>query len=122
MAQSRRRGGGDLARLCLASGYIHHGEAPPIDVVAEIDVVATTLVAAGLLGLSGLADPLPIKDHKLLCSLGYRSNPHGALLQAEWLGTEGEVGTIWPDHLESGCIHHGEAPPIDVAPDRCRLR
>ena len=33
MAQSRRRGGGDLARLRLESGYIHHGEAPPIDVV-----------------------------------------------------------------------------------------
>ena len=31
MAQSRRRGGGDLARLRLESGYIHHGEASPID-------------------------------------------------------------------------------------------
>ena len=33
-AWSRRRGGGDLARLRLVpeSGYIHRGEAPPIDV------------------------------------------------------------------------------------------
>ena len=31
MAQSRRRGGGDLARLSLESGYIHHRKAPPID-------------------------------------------------------------------------------------------
>ena len=37
------------------------------------------------LGLSGQAGPLPINGNKLLGSLGYRSNPQGALLQAEWL-------------------------------------
>ena len=40
------------------------------------------------------AGPLPIKGNKLLRSLGYRSNPQRALLQAEWLGAEVEVGAI----------------------------
>ena len=53
------------------------------------------------LGLSGRAGPLPIKGNKLLGSLGYRSNPQGALLQAEWLGAEEEVGQIWPDSVWS---------------------
>ena len=46
MARSRRRGGGDLARLCLESGYIHHGEAPPIDVAigVEADAVSSKVI------------------------------------------------------------------------------
>ena len=44
------------------------------------------------LGLSGRAGQLYIKGNKLLRSLGYRSNPQGEMLQAEWLGAEGEVG------------------------------
>ena len=48
---------------------------------------------------SGLAGPLPIEGNILLGSLGYRSNPQGALLQAEWLRAEGEVGAIWPDSV-----------------------
>ena len=43
---------------------------------------------------SGRAGPLPIKGNKLLGSLGYRSNPQGALLQAEWLRAKGEVGAV----------------------------
>ena len=43
------------------------------------------------LGLSGRAGPLLRVCH--------RSNPQGALLQAEWLGAEGEVGAIWPYSL-----------------------
>ena len=53
------------------------------------------------LSLSGQAGLLPIKGNKLLGSLGYRSNPQGVLLQAEWLRAEGEVGAIWPDSVWS---------------------
>ena len=55
MARSIRRGGGDLARvgvpgLCLESGYIHRGEAAPIDVdniIDNIDRVALGRATAG---------------------------------------------------------------------------
>ena len=46
--------------------------------------------------LSGRVGPLPFKGNKLLCYAGHRSDPQGALLQAEWLGAEGEVGANWP--------------------------
>ena len=60
------------------------------------------------LSLSGRAGPLPIKGNKLLGSLGYRSYPQGALLQAEWLRAEWEVGAIYPDSVWSrGTSHHG---------------
>ena len=45
------------------------------------------------------APGLPIKGNKLLGSLGYRNNPQGVLLQADWLRAEGEVGAIWPDSV-----------------------
>ena len=64
------------------------------------------------LGLSGRAGSLPIKDNKLLGSLGYWSNPQDALLQAEWLGAEGEVGAIWPTPFRVW-VH----PPRRGAPD-----
>ena len=53
------------------------------------------------LGLSGRAGPLPINGNKLLGSLGHRSYPQGAPLQAELLGAEGEVGAIWSDSVWS---------------------
>ena len=59
------------------------------------------------LSLSGRAGPLSIKVNKLLGSLGYRSNPQGTLLQAEWLRAEGEVGVIWPDPFEVHKLRRG---------------
>ena len=50
---------------------------------------------------SGQAGPLPNNGNKLLGSLGYRSNPQGGQLQAEWLRAEGAVGAIWPDSVFS---------------------
>ena len=44
--------------------------------------------------------------------MGYRSNPLGALLQAEWLGAKGEWGRFGPTHSGVG-VH----PPRRGAPD-----
>ena len=48
MARSSRTGGGDLARLRLESGYIHRGEAPPIDVTIRV-VRGAVFLAVGVL-------------------------------------------------------------------------
>ena len=61
--------------------------------------------------LSGRAGPLPIKGNKLLGSLGYRSNPQGALLQAEWLRAEEGVGAILPDSVRSRGTSTAERRP-----------
>ena len=67
--------------------------------VCAIDhFVGKLLLSLSCLSLSGRAGPLPIKGNKLCGSLGYRCNPQGALLQAEWLRA-GEVGVIWPDSV-----------------------
>ena len=62
------------------------------------------------------ANLLP-KGNKLLRSMGYRSNNQGALLQAEWIGTEREVhgGRFGPTPSGIGVnIHRGEVPTVDV--------
>ena len=46
----------------------------------QLDRVVVVVVVVILPRLSGRAGPLPIKGNKLLGSLGYRSNPQGALL------------------------------------------
>ena len=65
-----------------------------LTILVVLDKWQLLLLLLFCLGLSGRAAPLPIKGNKLLGSLGYRSNPQGALLQTEWLGAEGEVGAI----------------------------
>ena len=55
-----------------------------------------------------------MKRNKLLGSLGLRSNPQGALLQAKWLGAEGDLMAIGPTPCGVG-VH----PARRGAPDRC---
>ena len=67
-------------------------------------VVLLLILPLVSLDQSGRAGPLPIEGNELLCSLVYRSHPQlgcGALLQAAWVGAEGEMGEIWPDSVWS---------------------
>ena len=85
---------------------LEHSNLLPINLI-----LTTLLLLLFYLGLSGRAGPLPIKGNKLLGSLWYRSNPQGALLQAQCLGA-GEV--VGPALFGVG-VH----PPRRGAPDRC---
>ena len=51
-------------------------------------------------------------------SLGHRSNPQGALLQAAGLGAEGEVGAIGPNS-NAGWFRSGVHPPWRDTINRC---
>ena len=84
---------------------------PTIQVcIFAVYLICIVLICRGLFGRAG---PLPIKGNKLLRSLGYQSNPQGALLQAEWHGAEGEVGRFG---LTPAGV--GVNPPRRGAPDR----
>ena len=59
--------------------------------------------------LCGRAGPSRLRQ-QLLCSLGYRSNPQGALFAAEWLLSRRRGGgDLTRLSLVSGYIHRGEA-------------
>ena len=66
------------------------------------------------LRLSGRAGLLSIKGNKSLRSMGYRSNPKGALLQAEWPGVGGEDVAIWLDFVRSRDTSTTEKRPIFI--------